>query len=120
MGFITLAQLLQMLVGMYVTVKAVTHQMHGEECHVNKTNSLLGLAMYFSYFLLFFKLFVDNYCLADRKESTTLPRKPSVSLMVARKASEKMLVASGSIFTKSPILHRSDSCTDLVYLVSTA
>merc|ERR1712050_424945 len=50
--FITLAQLLQILVGMYVTVKAVFHQARGEECHVNKTNSVLGLGMYFSYFVL--------------------------------------------------------------------
>merc|ERR1712060_912501 len=47
--FITLAQLMQMLVGMYVTIKAVFHQTRGEECHVNKTNSVLGLVMYFSY-----------------------------------------------------------------------
>jgi len=107
--FITLAQLLQMLVGMYVTIKAVIHQKHGEECHVNKTNSVLGLGMYFSYFVLFFKLFVDNYCLKGkdasnlpRKASASLhpartdssrflPRKPSVSLDAVRKASEKAL-----------------------------
>merc|ERR1712003_435127 len=56
-------QLLQMLVGMFVTVKAVMYQAAGEECHVNKTNSILGLTMYASYFVLFFKLFVDNYYL---------------------------------------------------------
>merc|ERR1712113_1154581 len=89
--FITLAQLLQMLVGMYVTVKAVLHQTRGEECHVNKTNSLLGLGMYFSYFVLFFKLFRDNYCIKDRKTPAALPRKSSVSLEVVRKASEKAL-----------------------------
>jgi len=89
--FITLAQLLQMLVGMYVTVKAVFHQARGEECHVNKTNSVLGLGMYFSYFVLFFKLFVDNYCMNDHKKLSALPRKPSVSLEVVRKASEKAL-----------------------------
>merc|ERR1712032_1604717 len=77
--FITLAQLLQMLVGMYVTVKAVFHQARGEECHVNKTNSVLGLGMYFS------------YCVNDHKKLSALPRKPSVSLEVVRKASEKAL-----------------------------
>ena len=107
--FITLAQLMQMLVGMYVTIKAVIHQKHGEECHVNKTNSVLGLGMYFSYFVLFFKFLVDNYCFkrkdapqlpgkpsaslgTERKESTSLlPRKASVSLDAVRKASEKAL-----------------------------
>jgi len=64
---ITLAQLLQMVVGMYVTVKAVLYQANGHECHVNKTNSVLGLLMYFSYFVLFSKLFVDNYLLKKKK-----------------------------------------------------
>jgi elongation of very long chain fatty acids protein 6 len=59
--YITLLQLLQMLVGIFVTVKAVLYQAAGEECHVNRTNSVLGLLMYASYFVLFFKLFVDNY-----------------------------------------------------------
>merc|ERR1719499_1389334 len=88
--FITLAQLMQMLVGMYVTIKAVLHQTRGLECHVNKTNSVLGLGMYFSYFVLFFILFVDNYCL-NTKKSSHLPRKPSLSLEAVRKASEKAL-----------------------------
>merc|ERR1712113_489590 len=64
--YITLLQLLQMLVGMFVTVKAVMYQADGEECHVNKTNSILGLTMYASYFVLFFKLFVDNYYLKPK------------------------------------------------------
>merc|ERR1711870_183868 len=88
--FITLAQLLQMLVGMYVTIKAVVHQTHGDECHVNKTNSLLGLGMYFSYFVLFFKLFVDNYCL-NGKAVAQQSRKASVPSNVVRKASERAL-----------------------------
>merc|ERR1711972_362457 len=83
--FITLAQLLQMLVGMYVTIKAVFHQARGEECHVNKTNSVLGLGMYFSYFVLFFKLFVDNYYLNPK----TLKKRASLR-EVARSVSRKM------------------------------
>jgi hypothetical protein len=66
--YITLLQLVQMLVGMFVTIKAVMYQAAGEECHVNKTNSVLGLSMYASYFLLFFKLFVDNYYLKPKNE----------------------------------------------------
>ncbi|MFC4290679.1 elongation of very long chain fatty acids protein, partial [Neobacillus cucumis] len=65
--FITLAQLAQMLVGMFVTIKAVMYQDAGLECHVNKTNSVLGLMMYFSYFVLFFKLFIENYVTQTRK-----------------------------------------------------
>merc|ERR1711974_101273 len=66
--YITLLQLVQMLVGMFVTIKAVMYQAAGEECHVNKTNSVLGLSMYASYFLLFFKLFMDNYFLKPKSE----------------------------------------------------
>ena len=61
--YITLLQLAQMVVGIFVTVRAVIYQANGQECRVNKTNSVLGLAMYSSYFLLFLKLFVENYFL---------------------------------------------------------
>jgi hypothetical protein len=50
-----------MVVGIGVTVRAVVYQMEGRECAVNKTNSMLGLAMYSSYFLLFGVFFVDTY-----------------------------------------------------------
>merc|ERR1711972_1005154 len=83
--YITLLQLVQMLVGMFVTMKAVQQQAEGEECHVNKTNSILGLTMYASYFVLFFKLFVDNYCLKPRSQK----RRPTVR-EVARSMSRKI------------------------------
>merc|ERR1712174_21873 len=83
--YITLLQLVQMLVGMFVTMKAVRHQAEGEECHVNKTNSILGLTMYASYFVLFFKLFVDNYCLKPRSQK----RRPTVR-EVMRSVSRKI------------------------------
>merc|ERR1712039_1142606 len=82
---ITLAQLAQMLVGMFVTIKAVMYRDEGLECHVNKTNSILGLAMYFSYFLLFFKLFIENYYLKPK----TLKKRASFR-EVARSVSRKM------------------------------
>jgi len=64
---ITLLQILQMIVGMFVILKAMMYQAAGEECHVNKTNSILGLAMYASYFVLFCKLFVDKYSSKQRR-----------------------------------------------------
>merc|ERR1712018_126732 len=84
---ITLAQLLQMLVGMFVTIKAVVYQQEGQECHVNKTNSVLGLAMYFSYFVLFFKLFVDNYVTQTRKRT---PQKKRSMAELSRSLSRKV------------------------------
>mmetsp|Transcript_47311 Transcript_47311/g.119161 ORF Transcript_47311/g.119161 Transcript_47311/m.119161 type:complete len:355 (+) Transcript_47311:95-1159(+) len=89
--YITLMQLVQMLVGMFVTIKAVMYQATGEECHVNKTNSVLGLAMYASYFVLFFKLFVDNYYL--KPKAMALPQKRPTLREVARSVSRKMTQA---------------------------
>merc|ERR1712113_1179848 len=79
----------QMLVGMFVTIKAVMYQAEGEECHVNKTNSVLGLAMYASYFVLFFKLFVDNYYLRPKTKSAAPQKRPSMR-EVARSMSRKI------------------------------
>lgn len=72
--YITLLQLVQMLVGMWITIKAVKYQVEGRECSVNKTNSMLGLIMYFSYFVLFFKLFIDLYFLKKKvkRERSTI------------------------------------------------
>merc|ERR1712151_231097 len=58
--YITLIQIAQMVGGMFVTIRAVMYQTAGEECHVDWTNSMLGLTMYASYFVLFLKLFFDN------------------------------------------------------------
>ena len=66
--YITLLQLTQMVVGIAVTVRAVVVQSGGGECHVNKTNSILGLLMYLSYFLLFLKLFIDSYVVKGGKK----------------------------------------------------
>jgi len=82
--FITLAQLLQMVVGMFVTIKAVLYQVDGKECHVNRTNSVLGLLMYFSYFVLFLKLFIDNYVLKKKEEHHLPPKKKSSLLKLVR------------------------------------
>merc|ERR1711920_554529 len=91
--FITLAQLVQMLVGMFVTIKAMMWQDVGAECHVNKTNSVLGLTMYASYFLLFFKLFVENYVTQTRRrggEGDALPPKKKSLAEVSRALSRSI------------------------------
>merc|ERR1711879_344505 len=90
--FITIAQLAQMLVGMFVTIKAVMYQNAGLECHVNKTNSVLGLAMYASYFVLFFKLFIENYVTQTRKRTPVegLPPKKETIARLSRKISRKI------------------------------
>merc|ERR1712060_653951 len=80
----------QMLVGMFVTVKAVLYQAVGEECHVNKTNSVLGLSMYASYFVLFFKLFVDNYYLKPKGVQKRASLR-EVARSVSRKVTQHVL-----------------------------
>ncbi len=60
--FLTLGQLTQMVVGIAVTVASGVYSAHPHKgCHSNATNSLLGLLMYFSYFLLFGKLFMRYF-----------------------------------------------------------
>ena len=59
--FITTIQLLQMVVGIIVTVASVLYHMRGEVCHTSLFNSALGLVMYTSYFVLFLQLFLKNY-----------------------------------------------------------
>merc|ERR1712187_96194 len=88
--YITLLQLVQMLVGMFVTVKAVLYQAAGDECHVNKTNSVLGLSMYASYFVLFFKLFVDNYFLKPKGAQKRASLR-EVARSVSRKVTQHVL-----------------------------
>merc|ERR1712187_515682 len=88
--YITLLQIAQMVGGMFVITRALAHQAAGEECHVDSTNSVLGLGMYASYFVLFFKLFVDNYYL---KPKGVQKRKSirEVARSVSRKATHNVL-----------------------------
>jgi len=98
--FITLGQLLQMVVGMFVTVKAVLYESAGMQCNVNKTNSILGLGMYFSYFVLFLILFIDNYC-GRRKKNRALPQK--------RRLSETQLIRKASFSIAQDASHAQDA-----------
>jgi hypothetical protein len=62
---LTLLQLAQMVVGIFITVAAAVFADDGGadgECNVSRTNSFLGLAMYASYFVLFAAFFVKSYC----------------------------------------------------------
>ena len=58
---ITLLQLSQMVVGITVTVSSVVYHVHGATCYVPIANSIIGLGMYTSYFVLFFALFSARY-----------------------------------------------------------
>jgi len=92
--YITLLQIVQMLVGMWITLKAVLYQIDGQECHVNKTNSVLGGLMYLSYFILFGKLFVDHYLLGKKvggaKPQPVIQKEKSIIRSVSRKVMQSV------------------------------
>jgi hypothetical protein len=66
---LTLMQLLQMMVGIGVTVASMVYTSQGKECHANNTNALLGLLMYASYFALFLQFFVTQYFCRKKKKT---------------------------------------------------
>jgi len=59
---ITFLQIAQMVVGTLVEFYTI-YQLHftNNDCMANSTNARLGTMMYVSYFILFTKLFIDNY-----------------------------------------------------------
>ena len=68
---ITSLQLLQMVVGIVVTVASVVYHANGHTCYVSLFNSLLGLVMYSSYFALFLQLFLNHYIYNAKKVKAT-------------------------------------------------
>jgi len=64
---ITALQILQMVVGMGVTAGSMMYIALGYVCYTSLSNSILGLLMYFSYLLLFVKLYQNNYRRAASK-----------------------------------------------------
>lgn len=74
---ITTVQLLQMVVGGAVTFMGAYWTYHEgfENCHVDPANYKLGLAMYFSYFILFAVLFWNLYIAGGKKKQSNAPVK---------------------------------------------
>jgi len=68
---ITSMQILQMIMGMVVLMVVMTAQAQGRICHNSKSNTILGLGMYFSYFVLFAKLFLEYYVFGGRERKET-------------------------------------------------
>lgn len=59
--FITTIQILQMVVGIIVTFAAMLYVTFDVPCYTSLANSVLGLMMYASYFVLFVQLYVSHY-----------------------------------------------------------
>ena len=68
---ITTLQLTQMVFGIAVTVSSVVYLSRGLPCYVSLFNSLLGLGMYASYFVLFLQLFLSHYVYRATKKKPT-------------------------------------------------
>ena len=66
--FITSLQIIQMVVGVYVNVKAYQYKKNGEACGVSYENIYIALLMYASYFYLFFKFFFDKYFIDTKQK----------------------------------------------------
>jgi len=58
---ITVAQILQMVVGVAVCVRALFYLMVDSDCKADTSNIILTLGMYASYLALFLKFFFDRY-----------------------------------------------------------
>jgi len=58
---ITTSQIVQMILGAYVTYYAYEKQANGELCAITQGTAKLGLIMYLSYFMLFARFFINSY-----------------------------------------------------------
>eukprot|EP00300_Choanocystis_sp_HF-7_P033307 c45626_g1_i1.p1 GENE.c45626_g1_i1~~c45626_g1_i1.p1 ORF type:complete len:312 (+),score=64.39 c45626_g1_i1:28-936(+) len=77
---ITFLQLAQMVGGIVITVLSVWLHAHDPTCHVDPANMKLGLAMYFSYFVLFALLFHNLYILPkDQSKKPINPGCPDIA-----------------------------------------
>ena len=63
--FITLLQLIQMIIGCAVNIAAFYYKEQGYSCATSYTNIILSLLMYASYLLLFAHFFYMNYLRQD-------------------------------------------------------
>ena len=68
--FVTIVQILQMVVGVVVTIMGVIASRRDPHCHTKWINIVPSYVMYFSYFLLFVKFFVDRYIRGNIKKTT--------------------------------------------------
>jgi elongation of very long chain fatty acids protein 6 len=79
---ITILQLVQMVFGLYVTVRIqliLDYSEDGASCQAHRTLNLAGLGMYLSYFVLFGNFFYHNYIKAGgRKRAAAVAVKPKV------------------------------------------
>ena len=70
-AFITMCQILQMIVGSFVQLSSLYYHYNDNKCSgLNKNNIILGGLMYLSYFGLFTKFAIDRYSSKNNKIKT--------------------------------------------------
>ena len=91
---ITSMQLLQMVVGIAVTVASVVYHYNEKTCYVSLVNSALGLVMYSSYFVLFLQLFLNHYVFTTKSAKKA---QPADTLAAAADATNKAKVVENEV-----------------------
>ncbi|ESO08755.1 hypothetical protein HELRODRAFT_190584 [Helobdella robusta] len=72
---ITSLQLVQMVLGLVVTVSVLKAKLENQECAQSLMNAILAWLMYFSYFILFIQFFYEAYGPGSKKSSPDKPVK---------------------------------------------
>jgi len=73
---VTVAQIAQMVVGSAITALSLRWHREGGAtgCHIDPPNSMVGLALYASYCVLFCSLFVDRYIVPSSTAHASVER----------------------------------------------
>lgn len=66
---ITTSQIIQMIIGAYVTWYAYYRKSQGDACNITQATASYGLAMYLSYFALFAQFFYSSYFSKSSKKA---------------------------------------------------
>jgi hypothetical protein len=69
---ITILQVMQMIVGLYVNMSAYLFKVQGMPCSVSYDNIYASFTMYASYFLLFLNFFHKAYISSQSKKWTNI------------------------------------------------
>merc|ERR1719499_785578 len=71
--FITIVQTSQMVFGLIIIFSNMYFASKDPECLSSPTNNLIGLALYFSYFILFAQMFVNRFLFPAKKAKESKP-----------------------------------------------
>ncbi|CAF2187322.1 unnamed protein product [Rotaria magnacalcarata] len=75
---ITLLQLIQMVVGCFINIKAWQYKKYGESCQVTDENLKVSFVMYGTYFVLFAQFFLGSYIVKKshgKSQKSATPKK---------------------------------------------